>query len=243
MSDFTERLHWMFVGRGRASASLPGFWASIWSYADQTCQLSADVKLYRGARLTQVKIGRMSYVAEGAQLGYCNIGAYSSIGPHSRIGGLGQHPTQFISTHPAFYSTHRQAGQSFSKTEKIDELQKTVLGNDVWVGVNAVILDGCRIGDGAIVAAGAVVTKDVPAYAIVGGVPAKLLRYRFTKEVIDALTAWCWWNYSDEVLASLAEVFCKKTEWDVDDITSLRRFNELALFSDNSPRTLVSSKP
>lgn len=235
MSDFTERLHWVFVGRHRAATKLPRFWASIWSYADRSCQFSVDVKLYRGARLTQVKIGRMSYVAEEALLGYCEIGAYSSIGPQSRIGGLGAHPTQFISTHPAFYSTRCQSGHSFSKIDKIDELQKTILGNDVWVGANAIILDGCRIGDGAIVAAGSVVTKDVPAYAIVGGIPAKLLRYRFKQEVIDALKEWQWWNFSDEVLADLSLVFCQKVEWDLQDIISMRHMTTAALPQSTEP--------
>lgn len=226
MSDFSQRLHWIFIGRRLASIGLPGFWASIWSYADQACKFSPDVKIYRDARLLNATLGRMTYVAEGARLGYCEIGAYSSIGPQSLIGGLGKHPTQLISTHPAFYSTLGQAGRAFAKQDQFHELQETVLGNDVWVGARAVILDGCRIGNGAIVAAGALVTKDVPAYTIVGGVPAKPIRLRFSQEVITEFLAWGWWDLPEEILAVVANEFCKKTDWNVQDITQLREVTE-----------------
>ncbi|EPZ37468.1 transferase hexapeptide repeat containing protein [Anoxybacillus ayderensis] len=68
------------------------------------------------------------------------------------------------------------------------------IGNDVWIGANSIVLDGVKIGDGAIVAAGAVVTKDVPDYAIVGGVPARVIRYRFNEEIIKQLKVIKWWD-------------------------------------------------
>ncbi len=78
-----------------------------------------------------------------------------------------------------------------------------VIGNDVWIGQNAVIMDGVHVGDGAIVAAGAVVTKDVPPYAIVGGVPARVIKYRFDAGTIKELSELKWWELSDGEIASL----------------------------------------
>jgi virginiamycin A acetyltransferase len=87
-----------------------------------------------------------------------------------------------------------------------------VIGNDVWIGANAIILPGVTIGDGAIVAAGAVVSRDVPPYAIVGGVPAKILRYRYTEEQIKKLLKIAWWNWSPEKIAINVDYFYGKVE-------------------------------
>lgn len=219
----------------------PGFWASIWSYASQTCSWAPAVKVYREAKLTNVKLGRMSYVAEGARVGNCTIGAFSCIGPQSLIGGLGTHPTQLVSISPAFYSPQCQAGRTFVQKSYFNELPETILGNDVWVGARAIILDGCRIGDGVIVAAGAVVTKDVPAYTIVGGVPAKPIRSRFSPEVIEELLIWCWWNLPDEVLAEMAETFRRKIDWTVEEIAQLRMQAESLISSQKKPLTSANT--
>jgi carbonic anhydrase/acetyltransferase-like protein (isoleucine patch superfamily) len=84
------------------------------------------------------------------------------------------------------------------------------------------VLDGVKIGDGAIVAAGAVVTKDVPSYAIVGGIPAKLIRYRFSKEVIDALLQWKWWTLNDLNLSKLAKEFNNSSELTIGHVLFLQ---------------------
>ncbi|MCQ2081484.1 MAG: CatB-related O-acetyltransferase [Lachnospiraceae bacterium] len=96
----------------------------------------------------------------------------------------------------------RNAGQNYRYIRKKGEI---LVGNDVWIGANAVIMSGCYIGDGAVVASNAVVTKDVPSYAIVGGVPAKIIGYRFDQDVIDKMLKIAWWNWSNEKLLS-----CKK---------------------------------
>ena len=83
--------------------------------------------------------------------------------------------------------------------------KKTFVGSDVWIGTNAVILDGCRIGDGAIIAAGAIVTKDVEPYAIVGGVPAVSIRYRFEGKIRDELMKSCWWLKNEKELEFLSQ--------------------------------------
>jgi virginiamycin A acetyltransferase len=82
-----------------------------------------------------------------------------------------------------------------------------VIGNDVWVGINAIILTGVTVGDGAVVGAGAVVTHNVPPYAIVGGVPAKILRYRYTEKQIAELLKIAWWNWPEEKIKANIDYF------------------------------------
>lgn len=143
--------------------------------------------------LCDVSLGDFSYVAENSKLNCVDVGKYCSIGPNVLM-GLGIHPSgSFVSTHPVFFSTDNGSGISFVRHTCFDEIRPITVGNDVWIGAGAIVLDGVVIGDGAIVAAGAVVTKDVPAYAIVGGVPAKVIKYRFDFAEIEALLKRPWW--------------------------------------------------
>ena len=169
------------------------FHASFFSYCDENVTVSDFVRLCGKTVLTNVNVGRCTYFA-GASAGNADIGSFCSIGPGAKIGGLGKHPVDMISTHPIFYSTKMQSGITFSDKDYFDEQPKTTVGHDVWVGANAIILDGVNIGNGAIVAAGAVVVKDVPAFSIVGGVPAKIIRYRFSDEDISKINETNWWN-------------------------------------------------
>lgn len=144
--------------------------------------------------ISNVEIGDYSYIGRGSRIGNTKIGKFCSIGPDVKC-GLGRHPSQnFVSTHPIFFSTRKQAQVSFADKEYFEEFLRIDIGNDVWIGTNAVILDGIKIGDGAIVAACSVVTKDVPPYAIVAGAPAKLIRYRFNSEEIHYLLKHKWWD-------------------------------------------------
>lgn len=217
MSEAPDRLRWAFLRRQQIASSLDGFWASCWSYATEDCVFSAHNRIYRRAYLRNCSLGRMSYVAEGSRIGFADIGAFSSIGPNVSLGGLGWHPINRLSTHPAFYSTRLQAGASFTTAESgIDheaELPRTKVGNDVWMGVGCIVLDGLTIGDGAVIAAGAVVTKDVPPYAIVGGVPARIIRYRFNEETIQALLKWRWWELDNKRLQAVAQRFMDDMQW------------------------------
>lgn len=153
-------------------------------------------------------IGDYSYIGENSYIHNTTIGKFTCIGPNVKI-GLGEHPTnKFVSVHPIFYSTAKQVGVSFVKKEKFDEYQtKPIIGNDVWIGTNVIISSNITVGDGAIIAAGSVVTKDVLPYSIVGGVPAKNIKKRFSPEEIETLRQVKWWEWTVEDIRQKVEFF------------------------------------
>ena len=140
-------------------------------------------------------MGYGSYLCERCNI-EAEIGRFTSIGAEVRT-LPGTHPftTPFATTSPLFYSTKRQAMQTFVTERHFDEVLPPVrIGNDCWIGVRVLLQGGVTIGDGAVVLSGAVVTKDVPPYAIVGGVPAKVIKYRYDEETIDFLLRTKWWD-------------------------------------------------
>lgn len=159
------------------------------------CTFGSYNTLYKYCRLRNIKLGDFSYVARNTLIQHATIGKFCSIGPNVSI-GLGSHPSStFVSSHPLFYSTKKQAGGlKIVEHDLFDEYENTTIGNDVWIGANAVIKSGINIGNGAIIASGAVITKDVEPYSIVGGVPAKHLKFRFTDSQISFLNSLEWWD-------------------------------------------------
>ncbi len=154
--------------------------------------------------------GKLSYVGDGAVLHRCRIGKFCAIGPYVQI-AAGNHPTsRYVSIHPTIFSNRKYCGKGYSTKNIFEEFSYTdgekkwfvEIGNDVWIGQRVTILNGCKIGDGAIVAAGAIVTKDVPPYAIVAGVPAKIVKYRFNDEQIKFLEEFNWWDKSDDWIST-----------------------------------------
>ena len=150
-------------------------------------------KIYPFSRVTNSNIGSYSYVSYFSQINNSTIGNYCSISKRFSA-GLGFHPTDFISTSPVFYSPKNPLFKSIVKEKKIDDFKPVSIGSDVWIGANVVVLDGVKIGHGSIIGANSVVTKNVEPYSIIGGVPAKLIRKRFSEEEIEFLLKLQWWN-------------------------------------------------
>lgn len=132
--------------------------------------------------------------------GILEIGSFCAIGVNVTV-ILSNHYYDYPAIEFDFYLKH------FGQYPYIIENRKNVIENDVWIGDNVVILPEVKIGTGAIIGAGAIVTKDVPPYAIVGGNPAKIIKYRFSDEVIKELLATKWWEWDDEKLRKNKEFF------------------------------------
>lgn len=156
-------------------------------------------------------IGAYSYCTEGL-FNEVVLGRYCSVAKGVNVGQF-DHPVDWLSTNPFQYQRPFKifVGENFKYKEEYNSLiprhdlqklardslnRRTIIGNDVWIGFGAIIISGVSIGDGAVVAAGAVVTKDVPPYAIVGGVPARILKMRFPADIISSLVSTHWWRYS-----------------------------------------------
>lgn len=157
-----------------------------------------------GTRLTNCKLGYGSYISKNTNLSYVKMGRFCSIADSVCV-CIGNHPINYVTTHPAFYyNTEDQIGWTYYRGEpfykeiykypKDESFYQIVIGSDVWIGSHALIMGGIKIGDGAIIAAGAVVTKDVEPYSIVGGVPAKQIKMRFSKEIIEKLVEIKLWD-------------------------------------------------
>ena len=171
-------------------------------------------------------LGAFSYI-NGGTLGYnpCNnvlidaqsIGRFSQIGPRVTV-GLSGHSTAAISPHLLFnysgkslsYYDYMNVGRDKEWETRIAKLIKStyvkkipIIGNDVWIGANATILNGVEIGDGAVVGSGALVNKDVKPYSIVGGVPAREIRRKYSDSQINDLQRLKWWRYGPDILYGL----------------------------------------
>lgn len=156
------------------------------------------------------EIGDFSYgtphVFEWGEGKKLKIGRFCSIADGARIFLGGNHRTEWVSTYPfpsspGFPSAQGITGQSVSKGD-------VVIGNDVWIGIDSAIMSGVTVGDGAVIAAGARVTKDVEPYAIVGGNPAKFLKFRFEERVRSQLLAMKWWDWPLELIRYACPLLC-----------------------------------
>jgi acetyltransferase-like isoleucine patch superfamily enzyme len=167
-------------------------------------ELSEGVQVLEASRLGSCKVSRYTYVGMNCRIERTEIGPFTSIGPEV-ICGMGSHPLNYVSTYPGFYTNKASGATWFGINHNYEDKLSVEIGADVWIGSRAIIMSGIKIGVGAIIGAGAVVTKDIPPYAVVGGVPAKILKYRFEDSIITSLVTSSWWELDKNILKETAK--------------------------------------
>ena len=162
-------------------------------------------------------IGYGTVIGSKTKLTNSLIGRFCSIACNVHV-VTATHPLNFVSTYPGFYNTRNN--YPFGKgSVEIEEFIKTSrgysveIGNDVWIGEGVTIKGGIKIGDGAVIGMNATLTKDVPPYAIVGGIPAKIIKYRLSDEQIKKLLQIKWWNWSPNIISKRKEDFINIDEF------------------------------
>ncbi|MFI4954552.1 MAG: CatB-related O-acetyltransferase [Gammaproteobacteria bacterium] len=152
-----------------------------------------------------LSIGAHTYIRNGSELlAVDKIGRFCSIGKNVVLGLEAKgHPLDWLSTHPFQFDDKHLISPPSEKVSYATPIPPTLIGHDVWIGQQAMIMHGLNIGNGAVIGAGAIVTRDIPPYAIAAGNPARVLKYRFSPEIISLLQEVAWWDLSSEILAHL----------------------------------------
>jgi len=159
------------------------------------------------------RMGFGSFIGDNSFIS-ASVGRYCSISSNVIV-IISKHPLNYISTHPSFYGYGKVSTDGLVFSDKAsycphihcDSGYPVDIGNDVWIGIRATIMPGIKIGDGAVIGASSLVTKDVPPYAIVGGVPARIIRYRFSPSTISQLESFRWWERSPDWIKTHSEEF------------------------------------
>ncbi len=169
------------------------------------CILAEHVIIQRNNMIYDAKLGRYSYTGKNATIWHSEIGAFCSLSWNVSIGGA-NHDYERVTTHSFLYA--KDFGLLPDGECGYDRFDNhCIIGNDVWIAANACICRGVKVGDGAVIAAGAVVTKDVEPYTIVAGVPAKAIKKRFDDETIKRLLKIQWWKLPSDIIKNNYNLF------------------------------------
>lgn len=187
--------------------------AYLWSKLLKKGRLAAIVgsivhptsKVEPGTSFVGSTMARYSFCGYDCDIAHAQIGAFTSIANGVVLGG-GRHPMEWVGMSPVFYEGRDSLRAKFAEHPR-PAPERVSIGNDVWIGRNAIVLPGVTIHDGAVVGAGAVVTRDVPPYAVAAGCPAKVIRYRFDEDTIGRLLSLKWWDLPEDQLQRLAATF------------------------------------
>ncbi|MFA6148733.1 MAG: CatB-related O-acetyltransferase [bacterium] len=182
-------------------------WAKLFKKIRGSAVINSKIdktsKIEAGCSIVNSTFDRYSFCGYDCTIVNCEVGAFCSIANDVKIGGA-RHPMEWVSMSPVFYAGRDSIKKKYSTHERGDDI-KTVIGNDVWIGENALIKAGVCIGDGAVIGMGSVVTNNVAPYSIVAGCPAKFIRKRFDDLTIDKLLEIKWWKFDENQLHKYAK--------------------------------------
>ncbi|WP_412971514.1 CatB-related O-acetyltransferase [Glaciecola sp. MF2-115] len=179
--------------------------------AIKNSHIDTTSKAESGSTIFNSNMQRHSYCGYDCSIINANIGSFVSIANNVSIGGS-KHPMHFVSMSPVFLSHKDSVKKKYAKHDYQD-IPRTEIGCDVWIGAGVFIKSGVKIGNGSVIGMGSVVTRDVPDYSVVAGNPAKLVRYRFEKNIIEKLLELQWWDFDDAKLERLGEFVVNPTEF------------------------------
>lgn len=193
------------------------------------CQLGIHTDIQRYAMCYYTSFGDYTYTGRNFVSWHCKIGKFCSVSWNVSIGGA-NHDYNRISQHAFLYA--RQFDLMGDDVEGYNRFEdECSVGNDVWIGCNVVICRGVHIGDGAVIAAGSVVTKDVEPYTIVAGVPAKKIKERCPQVLAERLMETAWWNLAPEIIKDNFQLFnkpiCEETVALIEDLTCKNSYNKM----------------
>ena len=171
----------------------------------RSCIVDPTSRVCSKSELTSVSIDRYTYVGNDCFMVNVSIGAFCSIADRVCIGGAG-HPIERVSSSPVFHEGKNILSVNFQNFP-YKHTPKTMIENDVWIGMGAIIKAGVSIHNGAVIGSGSIVTHDVPPYAIVGGNPARIIRYRFDENTSQALENIKWWEWDFEKIRKESYLF------------------------------------
>jgi len=164
--------------------------------------------LGRNVSITNTSLKKYTYLSDETKVRDTTMGAFCSIGRNVKI-GLGFHPINYLSTSPFLYRKHFLGISGLCDRDMFteDDYRETIIGNDVWIGDNVIICGGCSIGDGVVIGAGSIVTKDLAPYGVYAGNPARFIKSREVRYPNHKNYNEKWWEYNDCEIKKILRIY------------------------------------